>query len=80
MQMNIPKLSSDIGFNIIKHLNQGIFISEVTQQSPAFGLLQPRDKVLDVDGVDFSKISLADAQTLISNSGPIINIMISRGN
>lgn len=59
---------------------QGIFINEVAQQSPAFGRIQSRDKVLDVDGVDFTKISLADAQTVLSNSGPIINIMISRGN
>lgn len=37
------------------------------------------DKILDVDGVDFTKISLLDAQTVLSNAGPVMNIMVSRG-
>lgn len=72
----------EFGFIKIEMLSlyfKGIFISEVAQQSPAYGQLQPRDKVLDVDGVDFTKITLGDAQTVLSNSGPIINIMVSRG-
>lgn len=60
-------------------LRQGIFISEVDGQSAAHGKLHPMDKVLDVDGVDFTKISMNDAQTALSNCGPIINIMVSRG-
>lgn len=49
-------------------------------QSSAYGQLNVNDKVLDVDGTDFTKIPLADAETIISNAGPIVNIMISRGN
>lgn len=54
-------------------------MSEVDAHSSAHGKLHPMDKVLDIDGVDFSKISLNDAQTALSNSGPTINIMVSRG-
>lgn len=57
---------------------QGIFVSDVDKQSSAYGKLSPKDKILDVDGVDFSKISLVDAETVLSNAGSIINIMISR--
>lgn len=60
-------------------VQQGIFISEVDAHSSAHGKLKPMDKVLDIDGVDFSKISLNDAQTALSNAGPLINIMVSRG-
>lgn len=57
---------------------QGIFVSDVDKQSSAYGKLSVKDKILDVDGVDFSKISLVDAETVLSNAGSIINIMISR--
>lgn len=59
-------------------LFQGIFVSDVDKQSSAHGKLSVKDKILDVDGVDFTKISLVDAETVLSNAGSIINIMISR--
>ncbi|XP_031640804.1 protein lap1 isoform X2 [Contarinia nasturtii] len=80
MQLSVPKVSSDIGFKIVKHLNQGIFISDVETHSSAHGKLIVKDKILDVDGVDFTKISLADAETVLSNAGSVMNIMISRSN
>lgn len=58
--------------------SQGIFISDVAKQSLAYGKLSAKDKILDVDGVDFTKISLVDAETVLSNAGSIINIMVSR--
>lgn len=57
---------------------QGIFVSDVERQSSAHGRLSVKDKILDVDGVDFTRISLVDAETVLSNAGSIINIMISR--
>lgn len=65
-------------FLVFVYQLQGIFVSEVDSHSSAHGKLHPMDKVLDIDGVDCSKISLDDAQTALSNSGPIINIMVSR--
>lgn len=57
---------------------QGIFVSDVEKQSLAYGKLSVKDKILMIDGVDFNKISLVDAETVLSNAGSIVNIMISR--
>lgn len=61
-----------------KFYSQGIFVDDVYHTSAASRLLKKMDKILDIDGVDFTNISLKEASTVLSNSGPILNIMISR--
>lgn len=58
--------------------SQGIFVEEVNNSSAASRFLKKMDKILDIDGVDFTNISFKEACTVLSNSGPILNIMISR--
>lgn len=53
----------------------GIFVEGAT--GAAEGMLRPRDKILDVDGVDFTKITLAQAKHVLDTSHPL-SLMISR--
>lgn len=79
LQLAVPKNPLDVGFKIGEHPQfQGIFVTEVSVNSAAYTMLQRMDKVLDIDGVDFSRIQIHEALTVLSNAGPIINIMLSR--
>ncbi|KAG4076771.1 hypothetical protein HA402_009117 [Bradysia odoriphaga] len=77
MQLSLPK-ESEIGFKLTELQNEGIFVGEVSNASAASRLLKKMDKILDIDGVDFTSISLKEATTVLSNAGPILNIMLSR--
>ena len=57
---------------------KGIFVSGTQPNTSAALLLHPNDKLLEVNGYDFTKIGLVDAQEILENSGPLINVMISR--
>lgn len=72
------KKDPTLGFEIKEVANRGIFVSVTTPNTPANELLRINDKILDVDGIDFSKINHCDAQKVLIDSGPILNIMISR--
>lgn len=76
--MNVPGVRMAVLICLSVFRFQGIFISDVEKQSTAYGRLSVKDKILDVDGVDFTKISLIDAETVLSNAGSVINIMVSR--
>lgn len=77
IQLNVPK-EPEIGFKITELQNQGIFVDDIVSSSAASRFLKKMDKILDIDGVDCTRISLKEACTVLSNSGPILNIMISR--
>lgn len=72
------KRDQDIGFEIVEKLNQGIFVSGTQPNTSAASLLHTNDKLLEVNGYDFTKICLVDAQEILEKSGPLINVMISR--
>ncbi|XP_055858254.1 protein lap1 [Episyrphus balteatus] len=72
------KRDHEIGFEIVEKSNQGIFVSGTQPNTSAALLLHPNDKLLEVNGYDFTKIGLVDAQEILENSGPLINVMISR--
>lgn len=57
---------------------QGIFVSDVENGSAAYGIVHVMDKILDVNDVDFTKISLADARAILRSDTSNLNIMVSR--
>lgn len=65
-------------FSRVYQLFQGIFVSSVDNQSDAHGIVRAMDKILDVNGIDFTKISLADARNILAHCGSNMNIMVSR--
>lgn len=80
MQLSVPK-TLEIGFTLTQPAgggSVGIFVGDVDVNSIVNTILKRHDKVLDMDGVDFTRIALPDALTVLSNAGPIINMMISR--
>lgn len=80
MQLTVPKLP-EIGFKLTQPAGcggAGIFVGDIDVNSIVNTILKRHDKVLDIDGVDFTRISLPDALTVLSNAGPVINMMISR--
>ncbi|XP_055922327.1 protein lap1 [Eupeodes corollae] len=72
------KRDHEIGFEIVEKSNQGIFVRGTQPNTSAAQLLHANDKLLEVNGYDFTKICLNDAQHILENSGPLINVMISR--
>lgn len=72
------KRDQTIGFEIIEKSNKGIFVSGTQPNTSAATLLHANDKLLEVNGYDFTKICLNEAQEILENSGPLINVMISR--
>lgn len=79
MQLSVPK-TLDVGFTLSQPTGgaPGIFVGDVDVNSIVNTMLRRHDKVLDMDGVDFTRIALPDALTVLSNAGPLINMMISR--
>lgn len=80
MQLSVPK-TLEIGFTLTQPAGggaAGIFVGDVDVNSIVNTILKRHDKVLDMDGVDFTRIALPDALTVLSNAGPVINMMISR--
>ncbi|XP_046985837.1 protein lap1 [Schistocerca americana] len=76
--------SPGLGFSIMggvkradRHDN-GIYITKVNPDGPASGLLFPEDKILEVDGIDFTKLEHDDAVRILKQTGNIVNMMVSR--
>lgn len=76
--------SPGLGFSIMggvkradKHDN-GIYITKVNPDGPASGLLFPEDKILEVDGIDFTKLEHDDAVKILKQTGNVVNMMVSR--
>lgn len=56
----------------------GIFVTKVHPNGPASGCLQPGDKILEVDGTDFTKVEHDQAVGILKQTGSTVNMMISR--
>lgn len=58
-------------------LFQGIFVNSINSGGPASNVLKVGDKILEVDGVDFTDISESSAVNILQSSNNIISLMIS---
>ncbi|XP_069694249.1 erbin [Periplaneta americana] len=84
----VIKKSPGLGFSITgglgsttptdKREHEGIYVTKVHPNGPASSCLQPGDKILEVDGIDFTKIEHDQAVGILKQTGNIVNMMISR--
>jgi len=59
-------------------LSQGIIVTKVNPDGPAQGTLRPGDKILEVDGIDFTKSDHNNAVAVLRATGAVVSMMISR--
>ncbi|KAM7351658.1 leucine rich repeat containing protein 7 lap1 [Cochliomyia hominivorax] len=57
---------------------EGIYVISTVSKSCASKILQPGDKILEVDGVDFTNININEARNILNTIGPSISMMLSR--
>ncbi|KAK7793995.1 hypothetical protein R5R35_003958 [Gryllus longicercus] len=55
-----------------------IFVTKVHPNGPASKVIMPGDKILEVDGIDFTKLEHDEAVSVLMQTGNIVNMMISR--
>lgn len=78
LQVNVS-LENGVEFEINCLPNrEGIFVVSTASGSKASQLLNPFDKLLEVDGIDFTDIGLQEARHILQNSRPSVAIMLSR--
>lgn len=78
IQVNINSENGrDFEIDILPN-REGIFIVSTISNSYASKLLQLSDKLLEVDGIDFTNISINEARQVLDNCGPSMSIMLSR--
>lgn len=69
----------DLGFSVAEGTGgKGIYVCSVTPDGPASSVLKPGDKLLLVDGMDFTRIGIERALLLLEDSGASVFMMISR--
>ena len=57
---------------------QGIFVTKLTANGAATNILQPGDKLLTVNGIDFTHMEHNAAVTLLKQQPAYVNITIER--
>ncbi|XP_043283644.1 protein lap1 isoform X2 [Venturia canescens] len=70
-----------LGFSIaggIAGAETGIIVTKVNPDGPAQGTLRPGDKILEVDGIDFTKSDHNTAVAVLRSTGAIVSMLISR--
>ncbi|XP_008544865.1 protein lap1 [Microplitis demolitor] len=75
------KKNPGLGFSIAGGLagNQtGIIVTKVNPDGPAQGTLRPGDKILEVDGIDFSNSDHDRAVAILRSTGDVVTMLISR--
>uniref|UniRef100_A0A1A9WYC7 PDZ domain-containing protein n=1 Tax=Glossina brevipalpis TaxID=37001 RepID=A0A1A9WYC7_9MUSC len=73
------KREKQVGFEIANLPGkEGLYVVSTQPDTNASRLLCVYDKLLEVDGCDFTNISLGNARQIIEKSGPMLNIMLSR--
>ncbi|XP_071439275.1 erbin [Hetaerina americana] len=58
--------------------DSGIYITKIHPSGPASGSLIPGDKILEVDGIDFTKLEHDQAVSILTQTGNVVQMMISR--
>ncbi|KAF8777221.1 Erbin like protein [Argiope bruennichi] len=61
-----------------KPYDSGIYVAQVLDDGPANNLLKPGDKILQVDGKDFTQLDHNKALALLQESGATVSLMVSR--
>lgn len=59
-------------------LFQGIFVTKLTANGAAINVLQPGDKILMVNGIDFTHMEHNAAVNLLKQQPPQVNLTIER--
>ncbi|XP_032678295.1 protein lap1 [Odontomachus brunneus] len=70
-----------LGFSIaggVAGAETGIIVTKVNPDGPAQGTLRPGDKILEVDGIDFTKSDHNNAVAVLRATGAVVSMMISR--
>ncbi|XP_039312691.1 protein lap1 isoform X2 [Solenopsis invicta] len=81
---NLPvqvKKNPGLGFSIaggVVGAETGIIVTKVNPDGPAQGTLRPGDKILEVDGIDFTKSDHNNAVAVLRATGAVVSMMISR--
>ncbi|CAM1325269.1 Uncharacterised protein g8899 [Pycnogonum litorale] len=68
----------DIGFTITTKNSQGIYVDSVALDGPASSALMSGDKILQVDGIDFTRIDRDQAACILNSCKNTVCLMISR--
>ncbi|KFM58466.1 Leucine-rich repeat-containing protein 7, partial [Stegodyphus mimosarum] len=61
-----------------KPSDNGIYVAHVLENGPASNLLRPGDKILQVDGNDFTQLDHNKAVAVLQESGTTVSLMVSR--
>ncbi|GIY63649.1 leucine-rich repeat-containing protein 7 [Caerostris extrusa] len=61
-----------------KPYDNGIYVAHVLDDGPANNLLKPGDKILQVDGKDFTQLDHNKAVAVLQESGATVSLMVSR--
>lgn len=75
------ELIAFISLPSVSSLQEGIYVSDVNENSIANLYLKRMDKILDVDGTDFTRMGLNEARQFFAEShsqNAALNVMISR--
>ncbi|XP_071571394.1 uncharacterized protein Lap1 isoform X1 [Temnothorax nylanderi] len=75
------KKNPGLGFSIaggVAGAETGIIVTKVNPDGPAQGTLRPGDKILEVDGIDFTKSDHNNAVAVLRATGTVVSMMISR--
>lgn len=75
------KKNPGLGFSIaggVAGAETGIIVTKVNPDGPAQGTLRPGDKILEVDGIDFTKSDHNNAVAILRATGAVVSMMISR--
>ncbi|XP_029037351.1 protein lap1 isoform X3 [Osmia bicornis bicornis] len=78
---NVVKKNPGLGFSIaggVAGAETGIIVTKVNPDGPAQGTLRPGDKILEVDGIDFTKSDHNNAVAVLRATGAVVSMMISR--
>lgn len=60
-------------------LFKGFFINEIDRECfDAYEKLRKMDKILDIDGIDFTRIKMDEACKIMDNVGAVFSVMVSR--
>lgn len=75
------ELIAFISLPSVSSLQEGIYVSDVNENSIANLYLKRMDKILDVDGTDFTRLSLSEATEFFGENhsqNSALNVMVSR--
>ncbi|XP_013412095.1 uncharacterized protein LOC106174883 isoform X4 [Lingula anatina] len=58
--------------------DQGVFVTKVQPEGPAAAELRPGDKILEVNGQNFTQVDHSRAVSILKNSGQTVSLLVER--